>query len=83
MPPRMIVAMLVALSLLTACAQKSWKDYNDAGLEAHEQGRYAEAEELYLAALEKAEKFGESSSGPGVPRLRGNLLSLRRHSPLG
>ena len=62
MPPRMIVAMLVALSLLTACAQKSWKDYNDAGLEAHEQGRYAEAEELYLAALEKAEKFGDENA---------------------
>ncbi len=58
MPARMIIAMLVALSLLTAFTQDlSWKEYNDAGEEAHEQGRYDEAKELFLAALEEAEKF--------------------------
>jgi hypothetical protein len=56
-PARMIIAMLVALSLLTACAQPSWKEYNDAGFEAKEQARYAEAEELFLAGLEEAKEF--------------------------
>ncbi len=60
MPARLILA-LVALSLLTACAQTSWEEYNDAGVQAHEQARYAEAEELYLAALE-AESFGEQDT---------------------
>jgi len=63
MPARMIIAMLVALSLLAACAQEtSWEEYNDAGLEAIEQARYAEAEELYLAALKEAESFGEQDT---------------------
>ena len=62
MPARMIIAMLVALSLLTACAQESWEEYNDAALEAHDQARYAEAEELYLEALEEAENFGEQDT---------------------
>ena len=53
------LAMLVALSLLTACAQEPWESYNDAGLEAQEQARYAEAEELFLEAFKEAEKFGE------------------------
>ena len=34
MPARMILAMLVALSFLTACAQESWESYNNAGVEA-------------------------------------------------
>ena len=62
MPARMTLAMLLALSLLTACAQTTWKEYNDAALEAHEQNRYAEAEELYLAALERAEKLGDGNA---------------------
>ena len=62
MPARMIIAMLVALSLLTACAQTPWQKYNDAGVMAQEQARYAEAEELYLAALKEAESFGEQDT---------------------
>jgi len=58
MPARMIPAVLVALSLLTACAQEtSWREYHEAGVEAYEQARYGEAEELFLSALMEAEKF--------------------------
>ncbi len=72
MPARMILAMLVALSLLTACAQEtSWEEYNEAGVEAQEQARYAEAEEAFLAALEEAKKFGDLD-----PRLAASLNSL-------
>ena len=72
MPARMIIAMLVALSLFTACAQeRSWESYYEAGLEALEQARYAEAEDLFLAALEEAEKFGEQD-----PRLAMSLNNL-------
>jgi len=56
---------------VTACAQESWESYNAAGLEAHEQARYAEAEELYLAALEEAEQFGDQD-----PRLADSLNNL-------
>ena len=42
MPARMILATLVALSLLTACAQESWESYNDAGEEAVRQVRYTQ-----------------------------------------
>ena len=60
MPARMIIARLLALVLLTACTQDmSWEEYNDAATEAYEQARYAEAEELLLAGLEEAEKFGD------------------------
>ncbi len=76
MPARMILAMLVALSLLTACAQEPWESYNDAGVEAYEQARYAEAEELYLAALEEAEKFGEQD--PRLATVLNNLAALYR-----
>ncbi len=69
MPARL--TMLVALSLLTACAQESWESYNDAGLEAKEQARYAEAEELLLGALREAEKFEEQA-----PRLATSLNNL-------
>ena len=48
-----------------------WETYNDAGIEAYKQGRYAEAEKLWLAALKEAEKFG-----PQDPRLATSLNNL-------
>ena len=77
MPARMILAMLVALSALTACAQDPWEEYIEAGTEAQKQARYAEAEDLFLEALKEAEKFGD----PQDPRLAtslNNLASLYR-----
>ena len=35
-----------------------WEKYNNAGIEAFEQGRYAEAETSFLATLREAERFG-------------------------
>ena len=73
MPARMILAMLVALNLLAACAQETtWKEFNEAGMEAHKQARYSEAEELLLAALEEAEKFED----PQNARLAATLNNL-------
>ena len=31
MPAKVIMAMLVALNLLTTCSQEPWEEYNDAG----------------------------------------------------
>ncbi len=39
-----------------------WESNEDAGLEALEQGQYLEAEELLLAALKQAEKFGDQDT---------------------
>ncbi len=70
--PARIIAILVGLSLLTSCAQEmSWEGYNDAAVEAYEQARYAEAEELLLEALREAEKFEEQA-----PRLTTSLNNL-------
>ena len=54
--------------------QVTWETYRDAGLEAQEQARYAEAEELFLAALKEAEKFG--GQDPRLPHSLKNLASL-------
>ena len=73
---RIVWAMvgMLCLSLGSAsCSQPIllWETYNDAGIEAYEQGRYAEAEKLWLAALKEAEKFG-----PQAPRLATSLNNL-------
>lgn len=49
----------------------TWEQYMDEGLEAYERGRYGQAEKLYLAALEKAEAFGDRD-----PRLGSTLKNL-------
>jgi len=54
--------------------QVTWESYSDAGLEAQEQARYAEAEQLYLEALKEAGKFGEQD--PRLPTSLNNLASL-------
>ena len=39
-----------------------WETHNNAGIEAHEQGLYTEAETLFLAAIREAERFGSQDS---------------------
>jgi len=63
MPARMTIAILMALSLPTACAQEiPWGRYMVAGEQAYEQGDYDEAEKQFLRALKEAENFGEQDS---------------------
>ena len=49
----------------------SWKTNSAAGLAAYNQGKYAEAERLWLTALKEAEGFG-----PEDPRLATSLNNL-------
>ena len=75
MAARIIIAMLVALSPLSAFAQETpWEKYTEAGLEAHDQARYAEAEEFFLSALTEAERFGDQD--PRFATSLGNLAML-------
>jgi tetratricopeptide (TPR) repeat protein len=59
--------------MLCACAQQNglWEQHIKAGEQAFQQGRYAEAESLLVAALEEAETFG-----PQDPRLVTSLNNL-------
>ena len=43
---------------LPTCRWVGWEDYMDVGYEAYQDGRYAEAEEMFLAAVRRAESFG-------------------------
>ncbi len=54
-----------------ACQSNGWKSNNAAGIKALQQGRYADAEKLFLAALEEAKGFG-----PQDPRLATSLNNL-------
>ncbi len=54
--------------------QVTWESYSDAGLEAQQQARHAEAEQLYLEALTEAGKFGEQD--PRLPTSLKNLAFL-------
>ncbi len=49
----------------------SWQRSNEAGVAASQQGKYAEAEKYYLAALKEAESFA-----PEDPRLAASLNNL-------
>ena len=56
-----LLAGVLCLALLppTTHAQDThWEKANAAGMEAFQEGRYAEAEKRWLAALEEAENFG-------------------------
>ena len=54
-----------------ACQRTRWESKNAEGVKALQEGRYADAEKLFLAALEKAEGFG-----PQDPRLATSLNNL-------
>ena len=75
MVSRSQVVSLVLVVLLTismaACQRTDWERKIDAGTNAFQQGHYAEAEKLWLAALEQAEKFG-----PQDQRLATSLNNL-------
>ena len=64
MSVRTIIALVVALlASLTSCAQEmSWEECMAAAEEAYKQGRYDEAEELFLVALDEAENFGDNDT---------------------
>jgi len=55
---------LAAAALLWTCAAQAqstlWKTHDDAGTEAYQAGRYAEAEKQFKIALAEAEEFGPS-----------------------
>ena len=64
-----LCVVLVATHALTQ--DNLWETYIRAGIEAYQQGNYAEAEKQLLVARQEAEKFG-----PEDPRLVRNLNSL-------
>ena len=51
--------------------ERAWLRYTEAGRNAHREGRYAEAEEQFKAAVKEAETFGEQD-----PRYATSLNSL-------
>ncbi len=65
--------LCLALSSPNTYAQDNtkWEKSNVAGMEAYQEGRYAEAEKRWLAALEEAENFG-----PDDERLATSLSNL-------
>jgi len=63
--------LFLAFLLTAACQSNDWERTNAAGGKEYEQGRYGEAEKLWLAALEQVEKFG-----PQNPRLATSLNNL-------
>ena len=69
----LLVGVLSLLLWPAPCAaqETSWEKYNVAGMKAYEEGRYAEAEKRWLAALEEAEGFG-----PDDERLATSLNNL-------
>ena len=69
---RLLIGLLfLAFLLPAACQSNSWKSNNAAGSKALQQGRYADAEKLFLAALEEAKEFG-----PQDQRLATSLNNL-------
>ena len=61
--------LVLTAALFVGCVAADTADYDvamAAGTEAFEQGRYAEAEELFLAAVGEAESFGPQDVRLGV-----------------
>ena len=67
-----MVGMLYLALWSASCSHSTpWETYTDAGRKAYEQGHYAKAEKLWVAAFKEAEKFG-----PQDPRLATSLNNL-------
>ena len=58
---RVAPASWAALGLVlvsgAGCQSLTWDDYMEAGYDAYQDGRYVEAEQMYMAAAERAETF--------------------------
>ncbi len=55
--------LCLALGIQTTCTPGIvWMVYDAAGIEAHQKGRYAEADQYLTVALKQAEKFGEQDA---------------------
>ena len=73
----LVAPLCVVLVSTQACTYStSWQRSNEAGVEAYQQGHYAEAEKYYLAALKEAETFGPED--PRLPTRLNNLAELYR-----
>ncbi len=59
-------AEIVQLLLLDPKDRQLWEKDIVAGMQAYQQGRYAQAEKSWLAALEQAKKFGDENAPLGV-----------------
>ena len=68
---QLVAALCLGFLFTAACQRTRWESNNAAGVKAFQQGRYADAEKLFLAALEEAEGFG-----PDDPRLATSLNNL-------
>ena len=51
------VLLCGSVGALVACRVIDWEDYMEAGYDAHQEGRYGEAEDMFLAAVQRAEGF--------------------------
>ena len=68
----LVRVLCLCFSLDVVCAQDgSWEESMAAGMQAFDEGRYAEATRLFLVALKEAEKFGEQD-----PRFAASLNNL-------
>ena len=68
---QLVAALCLAFFFTAACQRTRWESNNAAGVKALQQGRYADAEKLLLAAVEEAEGFG-----PQDPRLATSLNNM-------
>ena len=71
---RWLLAEVLCLTFglaLASAQQTAWEKYIEAGQQAYEQGDYPEAQKIFSAALEEADKFG-----PDDPRVAISLAWL-------
>ncbi len=54
------ILCLVLLSTQASAQEILWETHNEEGNHSYQQGKYAEAEKQFLAALREAEKFGSA-----------------------
>ena len=67
-----VIVVVSLFVLLAACRREVvWKKNVEAADTALEQGQYAEAEDLFLSALEKAEHLGEGQLATSLSHLGG------------
>ena len=75
-----LLLAVLSLALWPGCRinqEARWEKANEAGMKAHQEGRYAEAEQHLTAALKQAEKFGEQDAR--LATSLNNLAELRDH----